>query len=86
MTWIEELNGYDININTSVAEAFSKIDHVVCKDIHGVTWVDDSKATNTEATYAGLLALTRKSVVLLGGLAKVRYLFSSECTFLFMTD
>ncbi|PQQ17512.1 UDP-N-acetylmuramoylalanine--D-glutamate ligase-like [Prunus yedoensis var. nudiflora] len=45
---------------------------IVCKDIHGVTWVDDSKATNVEATYAGLMGLKRqKSLILLGGLAKV---------------
>ncbi|KAM5558953.1 hypothetical protein ABKV19_020550 [Rosa sericea] len=45
---------------------------IVCKDIHGVTWVDDSKATNVEATYTGLMGLKRqKSVILLGGLAKV---------------
>ncbi|XP_048426410.1 UDP-N-acetylmuramoylalanine--D-glutamate ligase isoform X1 [Pyrus x bretschneideri] len=44
---------------------------IVCKDIHGVTWVDDSKATNVEATYTGLMDLKKqKSVVLLGGLAK----------------
>ncbi|KAG4160982.1 hypothetical protein ERO13_D01G027950v2 [Gossypium hirsutum] len=37
-----------------------------------VTWVDDSKATNVEATYAGLMGLKgQKSVILLGGLAKV---------------
>ena len=53
-----------------------KFHHVVCKDIHGVTWVDDSKATNIEATYAGLMGLKgQKSVILLGGLAKVIYLF-----------
>ncbi|KAM1306453.1 hypothetical protein ACFX2H_008837 [Malus domestica] len=51
---------------------------IVCKDIHGVTWVDDSKATNVEATYAGLMGLKKqKSVVLLGGLAKV--LDGQEC-------
>ncbi|XVE61217.1 hypothetical protein DITRI_Ditri06bG0021500 [Diplodiscus trichospermus] len=45
---------------------------VVRKDIHGITWVDDSKATNIEATYAGLMGLKgQKSVILLGGLAKV---------------
>lgn len=50
------------------------IHHVVHKDIHGVIWVDDSKATNVEATYAGLMGLKgQKSVILLGGLAKVRY-------------
>lgn len=37
-----------------------------------MTWVDDSKATNVEATYTGLMDLKKqKSVVLLGGLAKV---------------
>ncbi|XP_077254205.1 uncharacterized protein LOC143893117 isoform X4 [Tasmannia lanceolata] len=44
---------------------------IVYRDDHGVTWVDDSKATNVEATYAGLMGLKeQKSVVLLGGLAK----------------
>lgn len=44
----------------------------VYKDVNGVTWVDDSKATNAEATYAGLMGLRRqKSVILLGGVAKV---------------
>lgn len=44
----------------------------VHKDIHGVTWVDDSKATNVEASYAGLAGLRgQKSVILLGGIAKV---------------
>lgn len=34
--------------------------------------MDDSKATNVEATYVGLIGLKeQKSVVLLGGLAKV---------------
>ncbi|KAK6149191.1 hypothetical protein DH2020_016716 [Rehmannia glutinosa] len=45
---------------------------IVHKDTRGVTWVDDSKATNVEATYAGLMGLKeQKSVILLGGLAKV---------------
>ncbi|KAM7271321.1 hypothetical protein ACFE04_030535 [Oxalis oulophora] len=45
---------------------------IVYEDIHGVTWVDDSKATNIEATLAGLMGLKgQKSVILLGGLAKV---------------
>lgn len=44
----------------------------VYNDARGVTWVDDSKATNVEATYAGLMGLKeKKSVVLLGGLSKV---------------
>ncbi|XP_057859194.2 uncharacterized protein LOC131068013 isoform X3 [Cryptomeria japonica] len=45
---------------------------VVTKDDQGVLWVDDSKATNVEATYAGLEGLRgQPSVVLLGGIAKV---------------
>lgn len=45
------------------------------KDICGVTWIDDSKATNVEAAYVGLMGLRRqKCVVLLGGLAKVRFM------------
>ncbi|KAI3472160.1 hypothetical protein Pfo_029648 [Paulownia fortunei] len=47
---------------------------IVHKDTRGVTWVDDSKATNVEATYAGLMGLKeQKSVILLGGLAKVSH-------------
>ncbi|KAL7097987.1 hypothetical protein ACP275_10G177100 [Erythranthe tilingii] len=45
---------------------------IVHKDTRGVTWVDDSKATNVDATYAGLMGIKeQKSIVLLGGLAKV---------------
>ncbi|KAJ4970887.1 hypothetical protein NE237_003986 [Protea cynaroides] len=45
---------------------------IVHRDSCGVKWVDDSKATNVEATYAGLMGLReQKSVFLLGGLAKV---------------
>ncbi|XP_022842245.1 uncharacterized protein LOC111365919 isoform X2 [Olea europaea var. sylvestris] len=44
---------------------------VVHKDSHRITWVDDSKATNVDAMYAGLMVLKElKAVVLLGGLAK----------------
>ncbi|KAL2464820.1 UDP-N-acetylmuramoylalanine--D-glutamate ligase [Forsythia ovata] len=52
---------------------------IVHKDSHGISWVDDSKATNVEATYAGLMGLKeRKSVILLGGLAKVSDLQGSN--------
>eukprot|EP00249_Psilotum_nudum_P008341 c21207_g1_i5 orf=257-1927(+) len=45
---------------------------IVCKDEDGVLWVDDSKATNVEAVYAGLKgSFKQQAVVLLGGLAKV---------------
>ncbi|KAL5708254.1 hypothetical protein ACHQM5_019071 [Ranunculus cassubicifolius] len=45
---------------------------IVHSDAHDVTWVDDSKATNVEAAYTGLMGLKeQKSVVLLGGIAKV---------------
>lgn len=45
---------------------------IVHKDTHGITWVDDSKATNVDATYTGLMGLKEtNSVILLGGLAKV---------------
>lgn len=44
----------------------------VHKDTHGVTWINDSKATNVEATYTALMGLRKQnSVILLGGLAKV---------------
>ncbi|XP_031487690.1 uncharacterized protein LOC116255802 isoform X5 [Nymphaea colorata] len=40
-------------------------------DNEGKIWVNDSKATNVEATYAGLVGMKEfKSVVLLGGIAK----------------
>ncbi|KAL9411889.1 hypothetical protein AB3S75_045484 [Citrus x aurantiifolia] len=45
---------------------------IVHRDIQGVTWVDDSKATNIEATCTGLMGLKgHKCVILLGGQAKV---------------
>jgi UDP-N-acetylmuramoylalanine-D-glutamate ligase len=45
---------------------------VVCSDDRGVLWVNDSKATNVDATYTGVKGFRgRKAVVLLGGLAKV---------------
>ncbi|KAG6429002.1 hypothetical protein SASPL_107041 [Salvia splendens] len=45
---------------------------IVHEDGNGVTWVDDSKATNVESTYAGLTGLKeKKAVVLLGGLSKI---------------
>ncbi|KAM6581227.1 hypothetical protein CsatA_005001 [Cannabis sativa] len=35
---------------------------ILCNDNHGITWVNDSKATNFDATYAGLMGLKgRKS-------------------------
>ncbi len=36
----------------------------------GLTWINDSKATNVEATLAGLAGLDRPAVVLLGGFPK----------------
>ncbi|XWS43200.1 hypothetical protein CRYUN_Cryun16bG0082200 [Craigia yunnanensis] len=67
--------GLDVEAINSTIEKLRAPPHrmqIVCKDIHGITWVDDSKATNIEATYAGLMGLKgKKSVVLLGGLAKV---------------
>ncbi|XVE96038.1 hypothetical protein REPUB_Repub02eG0187000 [Reevesia pubescens] len=67
--------GVDVEAINSTIEKLRAPPHrmqIVCKDIHGVTWVDDSKATNIEATYAGLMGLKgQSSVILLGGLAKV---------------
>ena len=51
----------------------------VHRDNNGVVWVDDSKATNVEATYTGLVGLKgQKSVVLLGGIAKVEKFLPSS--------
>ncbi|MCO5608957.1 hypothetical protein L7F22_063175 [Adiantum nelumboides] len=45
---------------------------VLCRDDNGVVWINDSKATNVDATYTGLRGLTKQGcVVLLGGLAKI---------------
>ncbi|XP_042480381.1 UDP-N-acetylmuramoylalanine--D-glutamate ligase-like isoform X3 [Macadamia integrifolia] len=71
--------GLDVGINpeaiSTTLNALSAPPHrmqIVHRDSRGITWVDDSKATNVEATYAGLMGLReQKSVVLLGGLAKV---------------
>jgi len=39
-------------------------------EIDGVQWINDSKATNVDAAYAGLAGLERPAVVLLGGQGK----------------
>ncbi|XP_019243025.1 PREDICTED: uncharacterized protein LOC109223247 isoform X1 [Nicotiana attenuata] len=69
--------GLDIEINaTALSSTISKLGtlphrmQVVHVDNDEITWVDDSKATNVEATYSGLLGFEQKSVLLLGGLAK----------------
>ncbi|KAL5545541.1 hypothetical protein UlMin_005228 [Ulmus minor] len=67
--------GVDIQAVGSTVDALRAPPHrmqIVHKDIRRITWVDDSKATNVDATYAGLMGLKRqKSVILLGGIAKV---------------
>lgn len=67
--------GVDIEAVSNSIEFLEPLPHrmqIVFEDEHGILWVDDSKATNVEATYAGLKGLKeRHSVVLLGGIAKV---------------
>ncbi|KAJ4706474.1 UDP-N-acetylmuramoylalanine--D-glutamate ligase-like [Melia azedarach] len=71
--------GLDIGVDVEALNSTIKIlktpphrMQIVRKDLDGLTWVDDSKATNVEATYAGLMGLKEhKSVILLGGQAKV---------------
>lgn len=66
------IDGNSINSTVGELHLLPHRMQIVCTDAHGVTWVDDSKATNVESTYAGLMGLKEhKSVVLLGGLAKV---------------
>ncbi|KAF4378296.1 hypothetical protein F8388_010735 [Cannabis sativa] len=36
---------------------------IVCNDNHGITWVNDSKATNFDATYAGLMGLKGRNLI-----------------------
>ncbi|XP_049934176.1 uncharacterized protein LOC116255802 isoform X2 [Nymphaea colorata] len=66
--------GIEVN---SINEAIGKLSplphrmQIVHIDNEGKIWVNDSKATNVEATYAGLVGMKEfKSVVLLGGIAK----------------
>ncbi|KAH7432546.1 hypothetical protein KP509_07G027400 [Ceratopteris richardii] len=71
--------GADLGLDESVVQAglpkLKSLPHrmqVVWRDDKNVLWINDSKATNVHATYTGLKGLTnQKSVVLLGGLAKV---------------
>ncbi|OVA07865.1 Mur ligase [Macleaya cordata] len=71
--------GLNVGIDTdSISETIATLRtlphrmQIVRRDNQGVTWVDDSKATNVESTYTGLMGLKeQKSVVLLGGVAKV---------------
>ncbi|MBT3218937.1 MAG: UDP-N-acetylmuramoyl-L-alanine--D-glutamate ligase, partial [Proteobacteria bacterium] len=42
----------------------------VVGEIHGVQWINDSKATNVDATWVAVTGLDRPAVVLLGGEAK----------------
>ncbi|KAL5975999.1 hypothetical protein ACLOJK_020329 [Asimina triloba] len=70
--------GLNVGIKTdSINAAVEKLNtpphrmQIVCRDTQGIMWVNDSKATNVDATYAALKGLKEKrSVVLLGGVAK----------------
>ncbi|PKA62897.1 hypothetical protein AXF42_Ash018891 [Apostasia shenzhenica] len=66
--------GIDCHSINSIVKRLTLLPHrmqVVCTNSYGITWVDDSKATNVESTSTGLISLrNRKSVVLLGGLSK----------------
>ncbi|XP_058209882.1 uncharacterized protein LOC131322540 isoform X2 [Rhododendron vialii] len=72
--------GLDIAIDVeAISSTIGKLEvpphrmQIVHRDNRGVIWVDDSKATNVEASYTGLVGLKgQKSVILLGGLAKIR--------------
>ncbi|KAG0455693.1 hypothetical protein HPP92_023481 [Vanilla planifolia] len=67
--------GADCHFISSMMGKLTLLPHrmqVVCTDARGVTWVNDSKATNIESTYTALLSLKdQKLIVLLGGVAKV---------------
>ncbi|CAL9047956.1 unnamed protein product [Musa banksii] len=66
--------GIDCDFIKSTVGILSILPHrmqVVCIDAHGITWVNDSKATNVESTLTGLKGLKEhNAVVLLGGVAK----------------
>ncbi|CAN6476358.1 unnamed protein product [Victoria cruziana] len=67
--------GIEVNSINGAIGKLSTLPHrmqIVHIDNEGKTWVNDSKATNVEATYAGLVGLKElKSIVLLGGIAKL---------------
>eukprot|EP00250_Pteridium_aquilinum_P004216 c14444_g1_i1 orf=1233-1997(+) len=71
--------GANIGLNEDIVQSalpmLKSLPHrmqIVWHDDNGVLWINDSKATNVDATYTGLKGFTKKrAVVLLGGLAKV---------------
>ncbi|MCL7024019.1 hypothetical protein MKW94_005867 [Papaver nudicaule] len=67
--------GIEADSISELIETLKTLPHrmqIVHRDAYGVTWVDDSKATNVESAYTGLMGLKeQKAVVLLGGVAKV---------------
>ncbi|KAK9290603.1 hypothetical protein L1049_008774 [Liquidambar formosana] len=77
--------GIDVEAIGSTIVKLRSLPHrmqIVHEDMHGITWLDDSKATNVEATYTGLMGLKeQKSVILLGGLAKVVLSTQESCGF-----
>ncbi|KAK4343804.1 hypothetical protein RND71_036898 [Anisodus tanguticus] len=69
--------GLDIEIKaaalSSTISTLRTLAHRMQVDSDEIAWVDDSKVTNVEAKYSGLIGFEQKSVLLLGGLAKFGY-------------
>lgn len=64
--------GLDVSAMCSALKVFKGLDHRMQRvaQIHGITWVNDSKATNIGACVAALEGYERKVVLIAGGDAK----------------
>jgi UDP-N-acetylmuramoylalanine--D-glutamate ligase len=64
--------GLDVQIMCNALKTFKGLDHRMQRvaEIRGVTWVNDSKATNIGACVAALQGYTRKVILIAGGDAK----------------
>ena len=64
--------GLDVQVMGNALKTFKGLDHRMQRvaEIRGVTWVNDSKATNIGACVAALQGYTRKVILIAGGDAK----------------
>lgn len=72
-TWaVARVAGFDDRVIRDVVTSFAGLSHrLQCvRQYAGVTYYDDSKATNVSAAIAALEALSQPTIVILGGLSK----------------
>ena len=68
-----DLSGVDSDSLRRSLSDFQGIEHrleFVCRDERGVTWINDSKATNVDACWYALESMTTPTVLIIGGLDK----------------